>query len=700
MKRHLAIIVATVLVVLAVVFLTLHLHHESKMEVLSEFQDHQLGHAQHLVHQIKFFFDDRSHELQALSSLVSHEPGDLKKKKTAVDTCSKMMEYAQTISLCNRMGRIVYSTDSNAAGLDQSDREFFSWAKKKENKGKVSSSSLFQPDPLIFLLAVPLYRDFSNAGHPQPDGEFEGVLTVTVDLKEFLADQLDFLGTGMNLHQVWIMDSTGKLLFHSEHRDMVGRSIYQRDEKCQQCHTPFDHAEKILKARQGTVDYKLKGFPRKIAVFAPMNFKDMSWLVVVNSSYDEVTAVVKKNLWEFLALLSIVVSAAILGSTSIIRTDRFKVKAEEEVKHWREKRMLEDKIQQSEALYRTIVENAHDAICALDTEGNFTFVNRSGEEMSGYTLPELAGKNFASFIHPEDFPRAKDLLLKTLEGKSHGEDFEARFYAKDGTIHLLSVNSVPLYKNGSVIGLFTIARDITEHREAEKALQKSQTELQYLSSQLLTAEETERRRISKELHDELGQALTAIKLQVSFIEKGLKQDQVAIKEECESTSKYVDQVIEEVRRLSRDLTPSILEDAGLLIAIRWLISNFNKNHNINVTMTMDVADIDDLFSQNAQITIYRILQEVLTNIGKHAQAKNVSVTTKKEADRVFFTVEDDGIGFDMSRVAMINPSQKGLGLAILEERARMLGGFFQIWSEKRKGTRISFSVPLEKGGSV
>jgi hypothetical protein len=188
MKRHLAIIVATVLVILAVVFLTLHLHHESKMEVLSESQDHQLGHAQHLVHQIKFFFDALSHELQALSSLVSHEPGDLKKKKTAIDTCSKMMEYVQTISLCNRMGRIVYSTDSNAIGLDQGDGKFFSWAKKKENKGKVFGSPLPQPDSFIFLFAVPLYQDSSDANHPEAGEKFVGVATLTVDLKEFLAD--------------------------------------------------------------------------------------------------------------------------------------------------------------------------------------------------------------------------------------------------------------------------------------------------------------------------------------------------------------------------------------------------------------------------------------------------------------------------------------------------------------------------------
>jgi PAS domain S-box-containing protein len=494
------------------------------------------------------------------------------------------------------------------------------------------------------------------------------------------------------------MDRAGKLLFHSEHREMVGRSIHQRDENCQRCHTSFDYTEGILKGKQGTADYKLRDFPKRIAAFASLDFEGMSWVVVVNSAYNEVVAVTKKSLREHLALLGIVVLAAILGSVSIIRTDRFRVKAEEEVKHWREKRILEDKVQQSEALYRTIVENAHDAIWTVDTQGHFTFVNRMGEKISGYQVSELVGKDFEPLIPPEDLPGVKDLFLKILEGESNGADFEARFYAKDRKIRLLSVNAVPLYENGTVVGMFNIGRDITEQRNVEKALRESEEQLRYLSSQLLRAQETERRRISRELHDELGQALSVIKLRLSFIEKELRQDQGKAKEECETISQYINQVIENVRRLSRDLTPSILQDAGLLPAIHWLITNSKTNYKIK--MVLDVGDIDQLFSQSAQIMIYRILQEALTNIGRHAQAKNASVMIKGYEDGISFSVEDDGVGFDPLRAATVNPNERGLGLAIMEERARMLGGSLQIWSEKGKGTRITFSVSFAKGGSA
>lgn len=696
MKRHLVIIVATVLVILAGVLLTVHLHHENKMAILSHFQDHQLVHAQHLAHQIESLFHARSRGLQALSSLVSREYGDLRKKRADLETYSKMVDYVNTISLYNGMGAIVYSTDSNAIGLDHGDREFFSWAKKKENKGKVFRSLLFPPDSVILLFAVPLYQDFFNTNPIEPGGRFIGVLTLTVDLKEFFVSQLDFLDPKADLRHVWIMDRDGKLLFQSEHRDMVQRNIYQRDESCRRCHTSFDYAEKILKGKQGTAHYKLKEFPERIAAFAPMDFEDMSWIVVVNSAYDEVGAVIGKSLREHLALLGIIVLAAILGSASIIRIDRLKVRTEEEVKQWQEKRVLEDKIQRSETLYQTIVENAHDAIWTLDTQGNIVFVNRSGEEISGYKVSELVGKNFAPFLHPGDLPKVKDLFLDTLQGRFH--NFEVRFYAKDGKIHVLSVNSAPLYENSSVIGLFNIGRDITEHREAEEALRESEKQLRHLSSQLLTAQEKERSRISRELHDELGGALAVLKLRCSLIEKNLQKDETGVREECKQNVQYIDQIIENVGRLSRDLSPSILEDLGLSAALRRLIDNFVKNYNTKVAS--DIADVDHLFPRDAQIMIYRIFQEALTNIGKHAQARSVSVKIKKDEDRMSFLIEDDGKGFDVKHAAMKEGSERGLGLATMDERARMLGGFLDLWSEEGKGTRITLSIPIKKGESL
>jgi len=235
---------------------------------------------------------------------------------------------------------------------------------------------------------------------------------------------------------------------------------------------------------------------------------------------------------------------------------------------------------------------------------------------------------------------------------------------------------------------------ITERKRAEESLRQSEKQLRSLSSELLTAQEAERRRISEELHDELGQALTAIKLQVSSIGKKLKKDEEAIRKECGDTLKYIDQTIENVRRLSRELSPFILKDLGLPLALRWLANEFGKHYHVEVSM--DIKETDDLLPQESQLAVYRIFQETLTNIGKHAQATQMSIATKQENGSFSFMVEDNGKGFDMGRLLMKN-SVKGMGLTTMKERVRILGGSLNMWSQEGKGTQITFQIPVKRG---
>jgi signal transduction histidine kinase len=209
----------------------------------------------------------------------------------------------------------------------------------------------------------------------------------------------------------------------------------------------------------------------------------------------------------------------------------------------------------------------------------------------------------------------------------------------------------------------------------------------------MTAQETERKTISRELHDELGHALTIMKLRLRSVERGLQGD-AGIKNECEDIIGYIDQTIENVRRLSRDLSPAILEDLGLAAAIRWLVDNFNRNFDGTISLKMD--DVDPLFSDDDQIMIYRVLQEALTNVGKHADATDVSVLVLKLEGVVTFSIEDNGRGFNPLRTFGTDVAVKGLGLAIMEERVRMLGGTLEVQSQEGKGTRIAFNVPTRK----
>ena len=223
----------------------------------------------------------------------------------------------------------------------------------------------------------------------------------------------------------------------------------------------------------------------------------------------------------------------------------------------------------------------------------------------------------------------------------------------------------------------------------------AEKQLRYLSSQIIAAQEIERKRISRELHDELGQALSLIKFKLRFIRKHLHKNQSPLKQECEDTLAFIDQVIENVRRLSRDLSPTVLDDLGLTAAIRWLIHNLKiKEKNIHVLS--DIMYIDHFFPQDSYINIYRIIQEALTNIGEHAEAKNISLIIKNQKDTIFFSIEDDGIGFNLNKALKKITIERGLGLASMAERVQMLGGYFNILSKKGKGTRIQFKIPFNK----
>jgi len=240
-----------------------------------------------------------------------------------------------------------------------------------------------------------------------------------------------------------------------------------------------------------------------------------------------------------------------------------------------------------------------------------------------------------------------------------------------------------------------LREEVAEHMQKQETLRESEKMVRHLSSRIINAQEIERKRISMELHDELGQALNVIKLRIRAMERGMVGDQQSLRKECEELLAYVDRVIEDVRRLSLNLSPTVLDDIGITSAIQWIISDVRDNSDMSITS--DVTNIDHLISQNHWITIHRIIQEALTNIIKHAKARNVSVVTRQDEGEVTFSIEDDGQGFDTVQIMGNHSSQKGMGLTTMKERVILMGGVFDVWSREGKGTRITVSCPVEKG---
>ena len=366
-----------------------------------------------------------------------------------------------------------------------------------------------------------------------------------------------------------------------------------------------------------------------------------------------------------------------------------------------ERKKMEEALRESEEKYRQVVENANQGIL-IHQDGITKFPNPKLVDIFGYSEEELTSKPFLEFIHPDDREMVAERSLRRLEGKEVPLVYDFRMVDKDGKIKWVEINATLITWEGRPASL-TFLSDISKRKEAqekvksgERTLRESEERLRFLSSRLLAAQETERKRISVELHDELGQALIALKLRLSSIQRKLRKDQAAPKEECESAQTDIEQIIEKVRRLSRGLRPHILEEIGLSAALRRLVDDLVKHSKIKASLEM--ADIDNFLSENAQLIIYRIFQEALTNMSRHAQASRISVAISKKDDVCSFLIEDNGKGFDIEQTRTKHFIEKGLGLAAMEERTRMLGGSLNIGSQVGKGTRISLTVPVNKEG--
>jgi PAS domain S-box-containing protein len=359
-------------------------------------------------------------------------------------------------------------------------------------------------------------------------------------------------------------------------------------------------------------------------------------------------------------------------------------------------RMTEDllKTTVSKDYFDNIIRSMNDALLVIDPDSKIRSLNRAAGELLDYEERELIGKDL-QVILAGNGKLAGDRLFESIQKDPSLVNLETEYRTRSGKrIPVLFSASALRDKEGNIEGAVCMARDMTERKEAENALKESERALHLLSAQLMTAQEKERRRIATELHDELGQSLLVIKLRMRSIQTGLPPDQEGLKKECEEGIHYINEVVENVRRLSRDLSPAILENLGLAAALRWLVESFAEYSKIECALSLD--ELTRRFSPEEEIILYRMVQECLTNAAKHAAATRVTLSVTQEENRIRFIVEDNGKGFNFQEVLSQSPGRRSLGLSTLNERARMLGTTLNIFRMPDGGTRIVFSVPRQR----
>ncbi|MFA4903116.1 MAG: PAS domain S-box protein [Desulfobaccales bacterium] len=356
-----------------------------------------------------------------------------------------------------------------------------------------------------------------------------------------------------------------------------------------------------------------------------------------------------------------------------------------------ERRQVQEALRESENRFASFMRYLPGIAFMRDIQGRYLYVNETWEKVRQRQLQSVVGKVFNEVWPAEKVAQLNEGDRRVLTRGEPVQNIEE--ISQDDGAHIWLVNKFPILdKDGKPIIIGAVGIDITRRRRAEEALWDSEQRLRFLTSQLLTAQERERKRISMELHDELGQSLAVLKLQIRAIERGLDEGQLDLRVECRELLEYLDGVIDNVRRLSRDLSPAILEDLGLQSALKYLINGVSKHYT--VSHSFEVEDLDQLFTSDAQIIIYRIFQECLTNISKHADASQVSIAIRKKDDLVSIVLEDNGAGFDPRQISARRVAGRGLGLAALNERARMLGGTLDIRSQPGTGTKVTCIIPI------
>jgi PAS domain S-box-containing protein len=353
-----------------------------------------------------------------------------------------------------------------------------------------------------------------------------------------------------------------------------------------------------------------------------------------------------------------------------------------------ERKRAEAALRESEERYRELFENARDAIYVHDLDGNYISINRAGERLSGYTRDEILGRNFAEFIAGQHIEHVRDCLLSKL-ARSGETTYEVVVIAKDGRHVPVEVSSRAICENGMIVGVQGTARDITERKQ-------TQDTLRMFSRQLIDAQEDERRRISRDLHDQIGQALTAVKINLHSVQRVCAEPEAShcIKDNIDA----VDEALRLVRDLSVDLRPPLLDDLGLATALSWYVDRYARRSGLAAEVKIDLPNQNERFSRELETACFRIAQEALTNIARHARAKHVRLQLTRTEALLEMIVKDDGVGFDLAALRKRAPRAATLGLLGMQERASAAGGRIQIHSAPSEGTEIVFTVPLADDG--
>jgi two-component system, NarL family, sensor histidine kinase UhpB len=343
--------------------------------------------------------------------------------------------------------------------------------------------------------------------------------------------------------------------------------------------------------------------------------------------------------------------------------------------------------------YRAIVENSLDETALIRRDGTISYASPSVTRVLGYSPEELEGRNVFEFIHPDDLERSRPLFAGALKVQGRAAAGVVRCRHRDGSWRVIEVVGANRFDDADVGALLANFRDVTDRRTSEKELRESREQLRRLSLHISAAREEERTRIAREIHDDLGQKLTVLKMSLSRLRQDLPSEPSTLQSSLRAILKSIDELIATVRDLSTELRPAVLDHLGLVDALKWQARDFETKTGIRCEV---VSRLEEVTLDSARRTdLFRVTQEALTNVARHSGASRVQVQISGEAGDLLLEISDNGQGFHEDETSR----RSSLGLLGIRERIEALGGTVQWLGMAARGTRVRVRIPLIwKGG--
>ncbi|MBL7164878.1 MAG: PAS domain S-box protein [Dehalococcoidales bacterium] len=355
-----------------------------------------------------------------------------------------------------------------------------------------------------------------------------------------------------------------------------------------------------------------------------------------------------------------------------------------------ERRHSEESLREAWERYRAIFEQAAESIVLVDAEtGVLVEFNQRAHINLGYPRKEFSKLKIQDFEFFESPGEITEHIRRIAE--EGADSFETKHRTKDGDTRNVHVSARVISVGGRQF-ILSIWRDITEAKQAEEELRRSREEMRNLSAHARTVREEERTSIAREIHDELGQALTALKMDLAWLASEFPEGQEQLLERMGAMNKIINGSIQTVKKLSTRLRPGVLDDLGIAAALEWQAEEFQKRTGIRCSLRVEPEDV--AIDREVATAVFRVFQEALTNITRHASASRVSTTFKRESDGLVLRVRDNGGGIDKQQIE----SSTAYGLIGMRERAYFIGGELEIKRVRSGGTEVLLRAPLHGRG--